>query len=194
MQTRFPIRTARRGAFTIVEILMALTILALLLTSLAVAFHASMKTYDDNREIAAATQTARSVLNRLADNIRRAAAVDLSTGTNEIHVLCPDTDDGKSREVRFTYVVGSKTLRFREYIDSAVTTDQMLLGEGDDIEVTDFRVLTETGLDDEGLTCAKKIRLSLSFKSGSQSFSMSSSASPRRNQTFSSSSSSVPTS
>jgi hypothetical protein len=148
------------------------------------AFHASMKTYDDNREIAAATQVTRSILNRLADNIRRAAAIDLSTGNNEVRILCPDDESGSTRELRFIYESEGNLLRFQEYTDSSLTEDQILLGDNDDMEVTNFYVYIEQGLDGEGLTCAKKVQITLGFKSGSQSFSIQSSASPRRNQDF----------
>ncbi len=63
------------GAFTLVEILMSLAILAVLLASVATAFHASVMNYRENEDMFRAMNTARQALLRITTTIRTAQAV-----------------------------------------------------------------------------------------------------------------------
>lgn len=70
-------RRAQRKAFTIVETLMALVILAMLMTAVAVAFDASVKNYNANQGIHNTVNTGRQALLRITNDIRNAQAVAL---------------------------------------------------------------------------------------------------------------------
>jgi len=177
-------RPIARQGMTLVEVLMALTILALLLTSLATAFHASITNYEDNREISSATQASRAVLNRITDAVRRASAVDLYAGSDRVHIVCPDDSLGRTPQYRFIHEPSQNRLRFQYYLDGTLTEDQILLGENDNIKVTSFLVTLEQGKDWQGYDCAKSVIVKLGFKAGDKPFTMSASASPRRNQEY----------
>ena len=69
-----PKRKRRRG-FTIVEILLSLTILAILMTAVAFAFDASVTNYQANKSIYQTVNTARQALLRITNDLRSAQAV-----------------------------------------------------------------------------------------------------------------------
>lgn len=68
-------RMTRRTGFTVIEVLMALAILATLLTAVAVAFDASVKNYHDNEALYKTLNTARAALLRITNDVRTAQAV-----------------------------------------------------------------------------------------------------------------------
>ena len=65
------------NAFTIIEVLMALVILAVLMTAVAFAFDASVKNYHANEGIYKTLNTARQALLRITNDLRTAQAVAL---------------------------------------------------------------------------------------------------------------------
>ena len=67
-----------RNAFTVIEMLMALVIAAMLMTALAAAFNASMVNYKTNEDAFKVTNTARQALNRITTELRTAKAVAVS--------------------------------------------------------------------------------------------------------------------
>lgn len=67
----------KKAAFTIVEVLLALVILAMLTTAAALAFDASVKNYQANQGIYQTVNTARAALLRITNDIRTANAVAL---------------------------------------------------------------------------------------------------------------------
>ncbi|MBL7214142.1 MAG: prepilin-type N-terminal cleavage/methylation domain-containing protein [Phycisphaerae bacterium] len=78
-----PKRTKQNG-FTIVELLVALTIMAMLMAAVGFAFDASVKNYHANQGIYKTTNTARQALLRITNDLRNAQAVQLiGTGANE---------------------------------------------------------------------------------------------------------------
>ncbi len=76
-----PKRKRRRG-FTIVEILLSLTILAILMTAVAFAFDASVTNYQANKSIYQTVNTARQALLRITNDLRSAQAVALIGGAD----------------------------------------------------------------------------------------------------------------
>ena len=62
-------------AFTIVELLLSLVILAILMTAVAVAFDASIVNFQANESISKTTNTARAALLRMTGELRTAQAV-----------------------------------------------------------------------------------------------------------------------
>lgn len=67
----------KQNAFTVIELLVALTIMAMLTTALAFAFDASVKNYNANEGIYKTTNTARQALLRITNDLRTAQAVAL---------------------------------------------------------------------------------------------------------------------
>ncbi|MBN1436623.1 MAG: prepilin-type N-terminal cleavage/methylation domain-containing protein [Sedimentisphaerales bacterium] len=65
-------RRRRRSAFTLVELLMALAITAMLIAATSVAFDAALRSYEANQEQGLASLAARNVLQQLCREVRSA--------------------------------------------------------------------------------------------------------------------------
>ena len=68
----YPLKRTKQNGFTIIEVLMALVIMAMLMTAVAFAFDASVKNYNANQGIYKTTNTARQALLRITNDIRTA--------------------------------------------------------------------------------------------------------------------------
>ena len=92
--TKYEIRHARyEHAFTLVEILLALAISAILLAAVAVAFNASVINYQQNEDIFKAINGARQALFRITSQLRTADAVDPNAPSNECSMITAAGDD-----------------------------------------------------------------------------------------------------
>lgn len=80
-----PCKTA--VGFTIIEVLLALAISALLLTAAAVAFKASTMNYQENEDIFETINKARQALSRITTQVRTADAVDPYAPANECSLI-----------------------------------------------------------------------------------------------------------
>ena len=76
-------KTRFKTGFTIVELLLALAISAMLLVAVAVAFNASATNYRENEEIFRTINTARQALTRITSQLRTADSVDLAAPGNQ---------------------------------------------------------------------------------------------------------------
>ncbi len=165
----------RRG-FTIAEMLMALAILAMLLSAVAVAMHASLQNYGENMKIAQLTQTARVVLNRMMSEVRTADAVD--SASQRVTIIPPQPDPGNITEIE--YELDEGVLYCRRTV-SGVQTSLSLIASDDDVQVTGFSIVRETGIDGEGVEYTKSVTSQMDLQAGDNSFSVTASACPRRN-------------
>jgi len=75
--------TGHRTGFTLVELLLALAITAILLTAVALAFNASVINYRENEDIFKAINSARQSLFRITSQLRTAKLVDDTAPLNE---------------------------------------------------------------------------------------------------------------
>ena len=73
----------KHNAFTIIEALMSLVILAILMAAVAVAFDASVKNFNANQGIYKTVNTGRQALLRITNDLRTAQAVALIGGTGD---------------------------------------------------------------------------------------------------------------
>ena len=80
-------------SFTIVELLIALAITAILLAAVAVAFNASYKNYSENEKIFKTINNARQALFRITSQLRTAIAVDPNSPDNECALWTTDNDN-----------------------------------------------------------------------------------------------------
>ena len=114
-------RSERRAGFTIVEMMMALVILAMLMTAVGVAVDASIKNYHDNEALYKTVNTARAALLRITTDVRTSQAVALigtEAGNDADNTQCSMlTVDGA--DVRYWFDAGSQTLYLKK-----VTTDE----------------------------------------------------------------------
>ena len=168
----------RRTGFSLVEAILGLAILAILMTALGTAVHSTMESFRENERLATFSQVARAVLNRMTRDIRSAAAVDANSTSITI---IPPADANGLQQVRYWYDPAAKVLRYRRTIYGTPYT-HVACGEGGTL--TSFSVATQSGLDWQGLTCIKNIRVTMALKLGTETFTVSASASPRRNQVF----------
>jgi type II secretory pathway pseudopilin PulG len=168
----------RARAFTLAEVLLAITLVALLLLSVGVALQASFDSYQENDRIAAATQTARSALGRMSREIRNADAI--SASTSAVTILPPSGGDWPDQ---IEYELSGGTLYYRRTV-GGTQSEYVLLGSDERVSVSAFEVGSQTGEDAEGTPCTKTVTIRLVLNVDGQTYPVSTSVSPRRNQTF----------
>ncbi len=81
------------NGFSIVELLIALAITAMLLAAVAVAFNASIMNYCENEDIFKAVNSARQALHRITTQLRTATPVDPCSPLNECSFFAADGKD-----------------------------------------------------------------------------------------------------
>jgi prepilin-type N-terminal cleavage/methylation domain-containing protein len=157
--------------FTLVEIIIAVVLAAMLMTALAVAFDASVKNYSANDSIFKSMNMSRQALQRMTTAIRTAGTIVLpgDEGTNQ----CTITDaDGKRYTYEFRSADNSLYL-----IDNDVepAKDYLLCGN-----VSNLNFTKTTGLVGE-VTLVKNVQISMSVTIGGQTKTLNAAAVVRRN-------------
>lgn len=176
-----PLRTRQTRAsagFTLAEMLIALAILALLLSALALAMHGVMQSYTENAKIAEVTQTARVVLHRIIGEVRTADAID--SASQRISIIPPANDDGVTEIV---YELLGGALQCTRTISGSPVTNELVSSDGS-VRVESFSISRETDLDGEGVTYTKSLTAVLALRVGDNAFHVTASACPRRNLTL----------
>jgi len=167
-----------KSGFTIIELLMATAIMAGLLTSVALAMHASLKSCSENDRMAAVTQSARSIMSKMSHEIR--ACEDISGTSTKLILLPVDNGTGLTQ---IQYEITNGSLFYRKVVNG-VTTSYPLLDGSDRVKVTSFAVTTVSGKDAAGTTCTVNVTVKLVLNIDSQTLSVTASGCPRRNQTY----------
>ncbi len=165
---------ARKNGFTLIEVLMAMMIMALIMTSVGAAFRASLASYDANDKFTTATQVARVAIMRITREVRTAADID-STATT-LTITPPNEGAGLTKIV---YEADSNALYCRRTVDGTETT-YVLVGGEDGTSLETFSVLREDDL--EGNPISITIRMEVA--AGGESFSATSSATIRKRQLY----------
>jgi len=133
-----------------VELLISLTIMALLLTSVAGAFHASSKTIDENHKVSTVAHNARIVLNRMVTQARRADWIPVRTN-GEQHDWLPEIEIEPpefSGPTLIRYDLQDGVLWYRETVAGEVKS-YAILGVEDGVTVNEFLVWYEQ-VDEDG--------------------------------------------
>lgn len=167
-----------KPALGIVEMLIALAITAMLLSSVAVAFHVSLNTIDENQKVASATQNGRVVLNRMLTEARRADDVSITTG--KVSILPPLDASGIILTV---YELKNGTLWYRQ-TKAGVQSSYAVLAPSDGVQINSFSANCVMGKDSDGNTCATSITARLDLQIGNNRFAVTASTNPRRNMTW----------
>jgi prepilin-type N-terminal cleavage/methylation domain-containing protein len=150
---RYPIRDTRyEPGFTIVELLIALAIMALLLGAVAVAFNASVINYSENEDIFKTINNARQALFRITTQLRTASAVEPNSPANECTLI---TDAGEDITYRYNSAESKLYL-----IDNSTASAYLLC---DDITAMTFTANTAT---EGSLTYVKGVQISITVQSG----------------------------
>jgi hypothetical protein len=84
---------------------------------------------------------------------------------------------------RIEYEFAAKTLYYRR-TSGGQTTTEVLLGGSDEVKVQAFAASYVTGQDWQGYTCTKTVKVRLELTVDNRTFTMTASASPRRNQLY----------
>ena len=156
-------RYKKRG-FTIVELLLALAISAMLLVAVAVAFNASAMNYQENEAIFKTINTARQALLRMTGQLRTSLP-DPAAPANECTLITSGGDN-----ITYRYDSGQNTLYLRTNSDG----QQYVLCEN--VTAMNF---TKTPTDD-GLDC-KSVQISMTVAHGDSQRTVSAAAVIRRN-------------
>ena len=142
-------------AFTLVEILLAMTLLGILMTALAIAFDASTHSYQQNEDLLKATNTARQVLIRMTTELRTASAVD----TNEPATQCSlFTASGSN----ITYQYDSSNSELLLITNDDLSDSDYLLCDN----VTSLAFTKDTALDNLGAEYVKSVKMSITVSIG----------------------------
>ena len=142
--------------FTLIEVLMALAISALLLTSLAIAFNASAVSYRENQATVEAVNSARQALVRMTTQLR--------TGSGVVTSESKCTLTAGTEEINYEYDSINKKL---EFYRTASQTDKKLLCQN-------VASMSFTGDN-------KSIQISMTVESGNVRYPLSAAVVMRRN-------------
>ena len=148
--------TRHRHGFTFVELLIALTITALLLTAVAVAFNSSVINYRENKDMFTTINNARQALHRITTQLRTAQAVDPNAPANECAFITAEGD-----AITYQYNAAAQEL----YLIDTSPTGQYLLC--DNVAAITFQKNTDT--DDEGVVYVKSVQISMTVQSKNSS-------------------------
>ncbi|MCG3181596.1 MAG: hypothetical protein BIFFINMI_03994 [Phycisphaerae bacterium] len=104
MTRRVRTSRARRTGVSLIELLIALAITAVLLMAVSIAFDGSFSSYTENQELADATQAARVLSYRIMNQARRSSYLNVSDSGNRIEVETPD----ENYQYIYVYSAGQK--------------------------------------------------------------------------------------
>jgi len=154
------------GGFTIAELLIALAIMSILLTAVAVSFHASVTSYQENEDIFKTINNARQALFRITTDIRTGRAFKLTDPANK----CTFYPANKANDITYEYRNADGKL----YLITNSDHREFVLCDG--ITAMNFvKTPTAKGTD------LKSVLISMTVKSGNVSRTVSAAAVVRRN-------------
>src|SRR5512133_3600121 len=100
-------RSSSRGqaGFTLIEMLMALAITAVLMTAVGVAMQSMITSQAENADIASVTQMSRVVLSRMMNDIRNSE--DISMPSSQTLSITPTTNSQGITQMTYTMSAGA---------------------------------------------------------------------------------------
>lgn len=153
------------AGFTIAELLISLTIMALLLAAVAAAFNASVVNYRDNEDIFKTINKARQALTRITNQLRTADAVDPNAPSNQCSLITASSED-----ITYRYDNSDNKLYLDFNSNSYVLCDN----------VTAMTFTKDTATEDS-VTYVKSVQVSMTVTSGELEKTVSAAAVVRRN-------------
>jgi prepilin-type N-terminal cleavage/methylation domain-containing protein len=129
-----------KNGFTIVELLIALAISAILLTAVAFAFQSSITNYTENENIFKSINSARQALSRITTQLRTAQAVDPNALTNQCTFYTCDSElikyDYRSAENKLYLVSGGNDYLLCENVTAMTFTKSISGGEVKSVQIS----------------------------------------------------------
>ena len=170
----------RQRGMTLVEVLLALALMALLFAAVATAMEGISSSYSQNEKIAQATQAARVVLHRLASEVRTADGID--SATNRLSIVPPPNAENVTR---IDYELTDGTLWYRRTITGVPQPfSYSLIGPADGTEVHFTVSPPVTATDSNGAVYTVSTSITLTLNVGGNVISVRCTACPRRNLAF----------
>lgn len=166
---KMKVRTSKRvKGFTLIEVLIAISVTALLLTAVAAALFASAESYSVNEDVFNATNPARLALLRITADIRSAQAVAVSEASTQCSLVTSAGSD-----ITYSYDSSNDILYL---ITNDDTTDKNYVLCRNITDVTFSRTTVEGDS-----TAIKDVKISITSTSGSCTETISSAAVLRTN-------------
>ncbi len=159
--------TKSTAGVTIVELLIALAVMGILLTAVAVAFNASITNYRENEDAFKTINKARQALFRITTQIRTANAVDPNAPNNECSFFTADGED-----ITYQYRSADNKL----YLITNSDAQEYVLC--DNVTAMIFKKDTAT---EGGTVYVKSVQISMTVESGNVQRTVSAAAVVRRN-------------
>lgn len=148
---------ARRSGFTLVELIIAIVLLAILGTTMGTATYSALWTYEQVNGIADVNQTARAVIERMCREIRAADSADYTNtaGSTTLTLYYPAGDPVYPPVISYSI---DKTSGRMTYQQGSVGPWTLVGSTGDDITISDASLEIEyREIDDVNQPCLVKI-------------------------------------
>ncbi|HUS92684.1 MAG TPA: prepilin-type N-terminal cleavage/methylation domain-containing protein [Phycisphaerae bacterium] len=175
-------RHNRRAGFTLIEVLIAVTLSALLLAAVAVAMSASLYSYEQNTGSADSDQVVRTLLMRMRREMRTADAIDFGAPGNEV-IIYPPANDRGIEKIRYEYDYGQQKLIYHLTV-SGDTTSETLLDPSSPVKVLSFYTTYYTAQDEGGVWYTQRAVVQIYVQEDASYRTITCSAAPRRNVTY----------
>ena len=159
----------KKTGFTLVELLIALAITAVMLVAIAFAINGSSINYSKNEELFNSLNKARQALLRITAQIRTADAVSTDAIANECSLITPAGQD-----ITFRYNSTDKKL-YLVTNDDLLDADYLLC---DNVTAMTF---TRNTASKDGVPYVKSVQISITVAEGSDQMTLSAAAVVRRN-------------
>jgi prepilin-type N-terminal cleavage/methylation domain-containing protein len=161
------------AGFSLVEVLLALSILALLLTSVGVAVRGSLQDYTENALATDLAQASRMAIDKITRDVRTAYDVDSGSG-----ILAVYSDSACQNGTIYQFANGE--LRQIPLTNGVQGTASTLIGGDGEIAVSAFTVVREENAQAKTVSACVYLKLT----SGAVVHETTSSAAVRKNQTY----------
>lgn len=182
-------KTVRKtdSGFTMVEVLLSLTILAMLMTAVAFAFDAAVTNYQANKGIYKSVNTARQALLRMTNDLRTAHELPLSSEEANTQVSFGNDTDGDGlydKDVTYRFDSATNTLYYDDNItgNSYVLCDNVTAATFDRTEHQIDRDNGAGGVDTIWAVRDVRIVLTVTDDSGENSHTLAAATLVRKNQ------------
>ncbi len=171
-------RKLQRRGLTLIELLLSLTITAMLMAAIGTSVNGALTSYSENAKISDATQSLRSTLGRITREIRRANAI--ACYSSSISII-PIPDGSGVTLIQFER--GDDGKLYYRSTDGSGTQSYVLIGDGK-VAVDTFELTSEMAPDNLGVYYTTRVTIHLQVIIDNKLHAVTASACPRRNQLY----------